>query len=69
MPNKVIRAIHAADNETIEVHWRRAPQHAGGSLGTELIMRYTAPPPDVWEARLKSEDPDPLLPFTKEPDA
>ncbi len=68
---KRVRVIRASADETIEIQWWRSdwptpgspdPQHV---LTTVLSTRHTAPPKDVWDARLKAEQP--ALPAAEEP--
>jgi len=55
----VVRTVHAAIGETIEIHWaRRIPDPGDPTkyLTETIIDRHTAPPPDVWVAR-RTKDP------------
>jgi hypothetical protein len=57
MANAIIRTIHAADTETVEVHWcRRWWDASQGWLEERLIERYTAPPRETWKARSAAQE-------------
>jgi hypothetical protein len=54
---KRVRVIRASDDETIEIEWWRSRWPEGSQhVDTQIIrMRYTAPPAEVWAAKLKAE--------------
>ena len=45
----IVKVIKAHTNETIEIQWRN-------DAGERVVERHTAPPPDVWKARMKVPD-------------
>jgi hypothetical protein len=51
---KRVRVICASADETIEIQWRR--RTLSGTFDQVLTERHSAPPPDVWKARLKEPD-------------
>lgn len=47
MANCVIKTIHAHVSEVVEIHWHKALADVH-----VLIERHTAPPDEIWAARL-----------------
>ena len=58
MANQIIRTIHAALGETIEVHWvdRRWDEPGQCWLEERLVERHIAPPRETWKVRVAAQE-------------